>query len=215
MENNSFNEHDFKGFLEKLFVDYGKELDISRLIELCKKYNCPFPLTVWSFPATLVAFFRVKKEEVAKLLHSAQFLRNIILEVSSHQLLVVFLVVDNPQVQDWQDLLSKPEYTCGEFVLRLTGIGSSEDWEKSIALLLPPNEGGLEGYIAPVNTSQLANELKRVIPEDLGSIRQSFIRILQEAVQGKWENKEDLFAFVREQFSSIDREENDYQEEIL
>lgn len=222
MENNGFNEQNFKGFLAKLFTAYGKELNISRLVELCKQYNCPPPLTLWSFPATLVAFFRAKEEERVKaeeyglrLLHSAQLLRNIILEVSSHQLLVVFLLVDNPQDQSWQDLLSKPEYTYGEYVLRLTDAGSEEGWKGSTALLLPPNEGGLEGYIAPIDTDKLARELERVIPEDLGSIRQSFVRILQDAVQDGWENTQELLAVVRERFSSIDRGKNDRQEERL
>lgn len=222
MGNSGFDEKNFKFFLAKLFTAYGKELNFSRLIELCRQYNCPAPLALWSFPATLAAFFRAEEEESAKaeeyglkLLHSAQLLRNMILEVSSHQLLVVFLLVDNPQNQNWQDLLSKPEYTYGEFILRLIAAESVEAWKSSTAFLLPPNEGGLEGYIAEIDTRQLAKELDRVIPDDLGSTRQSFVRILQDAVQGKWKNEEELLAFVRERLSSIWLGENDDQEEGL
>ncbi len=222
MGNNGFNEQNFKSFLTELFAAYGKELNISRLVELCRQYNCPPPMALWSFPATLAAFFQAKAEEMAKaeeyglrLIHSAQLLRNMILEVSSHQLLVVFLLVDNSQDQTWQDLLSKPEYTYGEFVLRLINASSREDWKNSISLLLSPNEGGLEGYITEIDTDMLAKELDRVIPEDLGIIRRSFVRILQDAVQGKWENEDEILAFVRERFSFLDGNGNDYQEERI
>lgn len=161
-------------------------------------------VTIWSLDTTLVGFFLVDIDNETEslpfglaegLYRNVQVIKNLALEVHSHQLPMVYLIVKDPQDKRWEQIYSGPRFNTGDCVLKLMA-AHEEAWEPALSILLPPVTGGIYGYLTSPPPEVLAEQLEQTVPRDLGSLREPFVRLLQQAVIHPWKNDQELKDFL-------------------